>query len=296
MVTGKQQPEANADDDGFEIVDTTPPEVDAAIGAAVAQVRAASEAPSTEAAPPSQESESTPEKPAVADATPSPQPTAEPETKPAPPVQQPAPRTYTEEQWGQMRRAMQERENAALKRAAELEAKQRQIDLDAQVEAYRREMSARLQQQYNLDPQSAETLARTDAEAKRQAYQYELDKQRMAQERAQLEASFEEIARREVAMRVIAANGLDDSDFSVLLAAQTPEAMLTMGKKLGDAQKALKASQAQKQAAVKPVKVDSGARSAAPVSDMDSVLARIDSGQESDEDWRKYEAWRAQQR
>lgn len=270
MTTEKQQVAATED---FEIVDTTPPEVEAEIAAARGE-------PAPQTPPPAEAATPSPkitEAPAVAEQTPPGTPRAEPPPK----------RTYSEDEWGKMRQSVQARENELRKRLEALEAQQGQAALEANIEAVRRQTVEAYQAQ-GIDPLQAEQLASQVAAEKRQALiaKAEADQIRQLHQRTQQDA--EQAAALSLARIFATENDLSQEQLPILLTARDPYGMEMLAKELGTVSKLRKEAGAAKKASVPPVKVEGGSQAASPANRDDEVSNRIVSGDATEEDWTYY--------
>ena len=268
MVT--QKTETPAVESDIEIVDTTPPEVDAAIDSAAAQAKGETPAPS------------------APESSPSPTPVAPPvEPVKAPEPVQPPKRTYSEDEWSKMRQAEARRQNELTKQLAALKEQADQAKADAEIEghrrAYRDDLSAK-----NFDPAVAESQANQWAGERRNAVTYQRQLQAMQQQQQAILHESENANKVALAQLEARDNGLDQQDIQVLLTVNDPVAMQSLAKTLGAAKKAIQSAEKAKQATVPPVRVESGNSAAAPADAMEAVYNRIESGNATEEDWRAY--------
>ena len=268
MVTEKQEVPAVESD--IEIVDTTPPEVDAAIDSAAAQAKGETPAPSA--------SESSPSPTPVA-------PPAEPVKAPEP--VQPPKRTYSEDEWSKMRQAEARRQNELARQVAALKEQTEQAQMEAQVEGYRRAAIVELQSK-GFDQPTAEAHANQVAADRRQALTYQRQVQALQQQQQATVWESENAAKVSLAQLEARDNGLDQQDIQVLLTVNDPVAMQSLAKTLGQAKKAIQSAEKAKQATVPPVRVESGNSAAAPADAMEAVYNRIESGNATEDDWRAY--------
>ena len=276
MVTEKQPAAATED---FEIVDTTPPEVEAAIEEGMAASRAertdaTPPAPSTEAATPSQE-------PAQAPVETSQQTPAEP------PKAEPPPRTYSNEEWGKMRRATAERENLLNRQIEQYQAQVSQAALESQVEATRRQMVEGYKAQ-GIDPMQAEQLAHAVASDKRMALKAQADLQQTQARLAQERGDAERMAQIALARDIIMERRLPQTMARHLMNVTTPEAMIELADELAKGYKVQTDAVTAKKASVPAVKVESGTPAASPANRDEERDNRIMGGQATEEDWISY--------
>ena len=277
MVTEKQPAAATED---FEIVDTTPPEVEAAIEEGMATSRAErgettpAPAPSTEAATPSPE-------PVQAPVETSQQAPAEP------PKAEPPPRTYSNEEWGKMRRATAERENLLNRQIEQYQAQVSQAALESQVEALRRQMVEGYKAQ-GIDPMQAEQLAHAVASDKRMALKAQADLQQTQARLAQERGDAERMAQIALARDIIAERRLPPAMARHLMNVTTPEAMIELADELARGHRVQTDAVAAKKASVPSVKVESGTPAASPANRDEERDNRIMGGQATEADWESY--------
>ena len=277
MVTEKQPAAATED---FEIVDTTPPEVEAAIEEGMAASRAergepTPPAPSTEAATPSQE-------PAQAPVETSQQTPAEP-----PKAEPPPRRTYSDEEWSKMRRATAERENLLNRQIEQFQAQVSQAALESQVEATRRQMVEGYKAQ-GIDPSQAEQLAQAVANDKRMALKAQADLQQTQARLAQERGDAERMAQIALARDIINERRLPQTMARHLMNVTTPEAMIELADELARGYRVQTDAVAAKKASVPSVKVESGTPAASPANRDEERDNRIMSGAATEADWESY--------
>jgi hypothetical protein len=238
MVQERVVPKSDDDLSGIEIVDTTPPVVEAVTETPPAEVVDA---------PPAEE---------VVTVTPEPVTLAQPVTK----------RTYSDDEWNKRQSAIDKRmadmEAQSAREVAEerrqrqaFEARLAEFDLNAQVEGYRQSEEQRLLATH--EPAAARQQANQNAQARKSQY---LAQREVEQAKTQTTEAGQ-LVKLAAADRIRQDFGLQQEDIDHLMSARSLDHMITMAKRLSGT------TQAQTQArAEAKARVPIGQRAESPVS------------------------------